>query len=178
MTRNRTHTEPFLDKQIRKQHTKYQIFSVTHGFQVTEMSYRVHKRHYCQPIGTPFRRVNPLIHVLLKQQTIHIPSGPLHWRAGRLSSTRKKRDHRRQSSGLSPLGPGPNPTGRRAFTREIERTLYIFLFYFIESSLEPWRCQKTSSLSPSLSVTKNHGVPIPVKNRVFRLFFPVAPLDR
>ena len=35
-------SEVFLKKQIRKQHTKLQMFSLTHDFQVTAMSYWVH----------------------------------------------------------------------------------------------------------------------------------------
>lgn len=61
MTRNRTQTGIFLDKQIWKQCTKFQMFSLTHYFQVIATAYWVHKRHYYQPVSVnaSFGSVNP-----------------------------------------------------------------------------------------------------------------------
>lgn len=92
--------EIFLEQQIRKQHTKLQMFSLTPYFKVTTMSYRVHKRHFCRQVSVALRRVNPC-----SIETMHYPrsfrsiilKGRVFW------SARKRRWQRARGRRSGPL---------------------------------------------------------------------------
>lgn len=144
MTRKRTLSEVlfcfFLNKQVRKQHTKLQMFSLIHYFQVFATSYQVHKKQDWQRVSASFRRVNP--------SSAGTKDHPPPFRStilkGRAFLTQRAGSGRNRHLITPPRrgGSGANPTRQRTFTRALTSKEYpTFSFYIIENSLEPWPFQ-------------------------------------